>query len=339
MKTKLKTLLLLAAMALACTARDDQAEAAGSTRILIAVPGVEAKIPAQVDQTGTIVVEAYPEAFQGTLELKAMTSATFGRTLNDAACQAVQGRAALAADETFPEDLRALAKDSVRKDNSFTLSASVVSFFATAEFQAAAKAAAEAAGVRAPAFHVENQLTGRTFQIALEVEDGAISKKIGDLTRVTGQLENLLVTDGALSTGRAQGEISAADLMCDLRSGDAKIKVTVDGKIDAPDSVEPIFDEDTALLFFGILKDHVLALPQTYTTVQRLVAGGYAVNVAASAVRVPLDHEKLGVIAAKLFDPQTGKLVYQRPDQVHRVLVIPRDGGESYQGHGTLVLK
>lgn len=313
-----------------------QSPAASSVRIGIAVPGVDGKIEAHVSPQGDVTVDQYPSRFDGSLKVTAMASPVFGRTLGDAACQAVENRALIALDDTYPADLRKVAFDNVRKDNAFTLDATVASFFGTSEFLQAAKSAALAAGVQATSFQIKNPLVGRRFDVALDLSDDALSKRLGDSDFLIRQLKAMLQTSGGLATGTSKGEVSAADLVCDLRSGKARLSVRVLGEVAAERVIEPLFEAAVARAFYRELKIALEETPETYTLAQGLVAGGVAVQDAATSAGATLDWRSIGVIAAKLFDERTGELIEVSEEDLQTVLAAPREGGERFEGQSSL---
>ncbi len=337
MKKLTETTALLASLFLACSSAP-KATAANTVRLEIAVPGVAEKIIGQAAADGTVTIESYPATFRGQIALKAMASATFGRTLSDAVCQAVGDRAALAADTSFPADLRQLAKANVRTDNSFTLDLKVVSFLATGEFSQAVKAAAVAAGLHAPAYLVVNPLAARSLDVSLELADDALSKKIGSSDVLVGQVKRLLGEAGVLTSGEGSGEISAADLVCDLRSGAAKVVVGVTGQIAGPSDDEPLFDTRVAEILYRDMKARLAETPAEFTSAQRLIAGGEAMTKAAAEAGAELNWKTIGVIGAKLFDARSGALVDVSLSDLPHLLSVPSDGGEPYQGQSTLVM-
>ncbi len=333
---RMSTLLSMTTLMIVGTISQGQARAASSLRIGIAVPGVEGKIAAHAAQNGDVSIDEYPTRFAGSVKLLTMTSPIFGRTLSDAVCDAVADRAALAVDDSFPADLRKLALENVRKDNSFSLEATVATFFGTSAFNDAAKAAAVAAGVQAQSYQVTNPLTGRSFEVSLELDGDAISRKIGDAESLTRQLKALLQTTGGLAMGKSQGEIGAADLVCDLRSGKARIVTRIVGSVATGNASEPLFEASVAQALYDGLKAELAETPDSYTAAQRLVADGIAVSEAAKAAGAALDTRNVAVIAAKLFDSRTGSLVEVATGRIQQVLSAPQDGAR-FEGSSSLV--
>lgn len=335
---RMKTLLTMTTLMIIGTISEVEARGASAVRIAFPVPGVDGRVVAHVEPNGDVTIDEYPETFRGTLKILQMASPVFGRTLSDAACQAVTARAELAADDSYPADLRRIAADNVRHDNSFTLEAAVVSFFGTPELTAAARAAAVAAGVNASSYQIVNPLAGERFAVSLDVAADATSRKIGDLETLTRQLSALLQTSAGLATGKSQGEIAAADLVCDLRAGNVTLNVDVTGTVARVPGIEPLFDVETGRRFYHAMKAELADLSESLTAAQKLVAGGVAVVQAAATANAELDEQKIAVVAAKLFDPRTGILEEVADGQIQEVLSAPRPGGERFEAQGTLVL-
>ena len=115
----------------------------------------------------------------------------------------------------------------MRTGNSITFALNAIPFLEGQN--AAAKKAATEAGLKYGTLKLTNPTAFKTAKVALKTEPSSIISLVGEKAQIEQTLQ-ALVDSGVTKRGSAQGALGAYDLFCDLKSGLAKIDISLEGE-------------------------------------------------------------------------------------------------------------
>jgi hypothetical protein len=202
-----------------------------SSKLNVTLEGLSKPLVANIERNDnalTATLESLPsETIQSTATIRVALTQFTGEPLSDDVCKAVRNHAAMVTNPSLAPDLKQAAFNDVRKRNTITFTLNAVPFLE--EQNAAVKKAATEAGLKFGTLRITNPIAFKSAKVSLKTEPGSIINLLGEKAQLEQSLQ-ALVNSGVAKHGTAQGPLGAYDLFCDLKSGLAKIDISLEGE-------------------------------------------------------------------------------------------------------------
>lgn len=197
-----------------------------------------------IDNYNAISFISFPKNLMGNFNF---TNTSIGNFypggVNSANCAAVEARARNAVNPIFPDSMRNEQKNLVRKYSVVSVNLnSGVTFKTNAFRRKVLDKAAEVMRQDISKFDLDNSFQIDKITYVIDYETNSITNIIGNKDELKPQTDKML-SQLLFNTGSTTSELAASDLICDLYSGKAKIKMVFSGKYGKQTSVSYLLEK------------------------------------------------------------------------------------------------
>ncbi|WGL61340.1 hypothetical protein QEJ31_07000 [Pigmentibacter sp. JX0631] len=184
-----------------------------------------------IDSYNTISFISFPKYLNGNLNFSNVSLGNFyPGGVNVSNCATVESRARNAVNQMFPESMRIEQKNMVRKNGTVLINLNSGVSFALSNFRRKVlDKAAEVMHTDISKFDLDNSFQIDKVTYTIDYDKNSITNIIDSKDEIKPQTDKFL-NQLFFNNGYTSTEISASDLICDLYSGKAKIKMIFSGK-------------------------------------------------------------------------------------------------------------
>ncbi|KAB8032104.1 hypothetical protein [Fluviispira multicolorata] len=278
------------------------------------IPESSEPVTFTIDEYNQVSFVSLPKNLTGTINLKSNSIGSFYPSgITKESCAQIETKALNAVNTMFPETVRNEQKKFVRKFNIVLIAADSGIHFNLATFRKRIlEKAAEIKNIDISNFQLDNSFSIDKINYIIEYDKNAISNIIGLKEEFKPQTD-LLLTQTMFTGGSTNFEMSLSDLVCDLYSGKAKIKMNFSGKFGKQSTVSQLLENNEIVnLYQNMLTHNSEYYDNTvYNSRDRnmLLSGLYLKESLQKINLDNIEHKKFIAIFERLISPDNGRII------------------------------
>lgn len=311
----------------------------------INIPESREPVTFSIDNYNAISFISYPKNLSGNLNFSNASLGNFyPGGVNSSNCATVESRARNAVNPMFPDSMRIEQKNMVRKYGTVLVNLnSGVSFGLSTFRRKVLDKAAEIMHTDISKFDIDNSFQIDKVTYSVEYDKNAITNIIDSKDEIKPQtdkfLNQLFFMNGYTST-----EIAASDLICDLFSGKAKIKMVFSGKYGKQSFTSYLLERNEIEAVYQNMLSHINDYydPSLYNAKNKnlVLSGMYLKESLDKINKFDLDKKIFLSIYEQIVSPETGKLILNLDSQtLYKKMEVQDNKPYSYLGNVTFDYK